>query len=195
MNVTKVAHARKEYYCDYCGKKIKVDDSYIWWKPRNQNIIRWCVMHGDPPKSLLTSSYLKKTAYESIENILDQLNICLGALAEVGPFEDDSTLVTLKSELGSLYKCVKDNADKLCEIADRYYESAQNIKKQFGETAQYNDCIAKNEMIYEWAGYLDIYRELVEKEYSIMSVTELPDEIYISQVIIKAMENLEGFTI
>lgn len=197
MNVTRVEHSKKEYYCSQCGKKIELGTSYIWWKPRNQNTVKWHTEHGNPPKSLLTSSPLKKSVYEAVEDILLHLNNCNRTIGYVEKYKHSDFAYSIEVKLHELYDSVHDNSDNLCEMANNYYRSSKNVEKRFGQTGQYTECVNKGDTIYEWVGYLDLYANVIKDEIKTAEIMPIND-IYIdriTRVIVTAIENLETFTI
>lgn len=194
MIVKIVSSARNVYYCDKCGKKIEAGSSYMWWKPRGLNTIKWHMEHGNPPLSLLTSSPLKRSVYQSVEDIFEHLDTCKTTLEYI-VVTSASEMKFFKSKLRELYDSLRTNGDMLCEIANKYYESSKKIERQYGETGQFKDCVSKGDTIYEWVGYLDMYSDIIDKEVNDSKAVTLNDDYVsrIKQVIVSAKENLETF--
>ena len=195
MNAARVYNAKKNYRCDKCGKEIKIGDSYIWWKPRYNRILRWCASHGEPPKSEKISSPLKRKVYECIEDIVNHLESCTLTLSYATEGEKQHDINLIEVRLKELNNCIKDNSEILRELADKYYDSAIKIRGHFGETEQVIDFIIKGDTIYEWVEYLEMYMKVIAEEietFPSITINDIRNWKLWSELTV-AIDNLESF--
>lgn len=145
MKLHRVNASRKEHICAKCRETIEIGEKYIWWHPYKQNIVRWHMWHGEPPRSMLTTSEKQRQVYGAQEAILDYLQDLL-----VMAIDDNTEPKELEKQTTKGKEIIDSNLDKAQEISCQYLESAQAVKDRFGVTPVVKDCETKANWIAGW---------------------------------------------